>query len=78
MAGPFLKKAKAYILPDGKISVRFQDSFAMDMFTRSSLITSLYSNMSEVLKRPICEKDVEFIVSESTENQDDDLEDLNQ
>ena len=76
MAGPFIKKSKAYILPDDKISVRFQDSFAMDMFLKSSLVSSLYSSISEVLKKPVSENNVEFIVSASIENQDDDLDDI--
>ena len=76
MAGPFLKKTKAYILPNDKISVRFQNSFAMDMFIKSSLSEPLYSSLSEALKRPINESNIEFIISVSTENQDDDLEDI--
>ena len=76
MAGPFLKKTKAYILPSGKVSVRFQDSFAMDMFLKSSLLASLYSNIGEAIKKPVGEADVEFIVSTSTVNEDDDLENL--
>ncbi len=76
MAGPFLKNTKAYILPDGKISVRFKDSFAMEMFLKSSLVSSLYSNMGDALKQPVSEENVEFVVSDVTSNEADDLDDI--
>ena len=76
MDGPFLKKARAYTLPDGKISVRFQSSFDKDRFVNSSLVTSLYNNLSDALKKNVGKENVEFVVSASSVDESDDLEDL--
>ena len=75
-AAPFLKMSKAYILPDDRISIRFQNSFVKDMLLNSSLVPLLYSTLETTLKRQISKNDVEFIVSENTVNELDDLEDI--
>ena len=72
-----LKNAKAYSKPNGTVSIKFKTEWSLKMFNNSSLKPIVCSKLCELLKMPLTENDIEYIVSDTTANNDsDDLDDI--
>ena len=71
---PLLKMSKAYVLPDGRISIRFQNPFAMDMFLASKLKPLLYSSLNTRFDKVFSEGEIEVKVVTDLSDDDDDLD----
>ena len=76
-AAPFLKMSRAYLLEDGRVSIRFNNSFAKDMFERSGLLLTLCAVLGHSQKIQLTEKDVELVVIQNQSNNDfEDFDDI--
>ena len=73
-----LKNAKAYLLPDGNVSVRFKTSWSLQMFNNSGLKPIICSKLSELLKKPLIQSDIEYIVCDIPSDDSDELDDINE
>ncbi|MBR2388417.1 MAG: DNA polymerase III subunit gamma/tau [Clostridia bacterium] len=68
--------AKAYLKPDGHVSIRFKTTWSFNMFNQSSLRTIVSSKLSELLNKQLTENEIEYIVNESIIDNSDDLDEL--
>jgi hypothetical protein len=75
-AAPFLKMSRAYLLEDGKVSIRFNNSFAKDMFERSGLLLTLCAVLGNSQKIQLTEKDVELVVVQDQTNDFEEFDDI--
>ena len=75
-AAPFLKMSRAYFLEDGRISLRFNNSFAKDMFERSGLLLTLCAVLGNSQKMQITEKDVELTVLQGEVDETEEFDDI--
>jgi DNA polymerase-3 subunit gamma/tau len=75
-AAPFLKMSRAYLLDDGRISVRFNNSFAKDMFERSGLLLTLCAVLGSSQKMQITQKDVELTVLQGQVDETEEFDDI--
>ena len=71
---PLLRMSKAYLLPDGRISIRFQNQFAMDMFLASKLKPLLYSSLNTRFDKVFSESEIEVKVVTDLSDETDDLD----
>ena len=75
-AAPFLKMSRAYLLDDGRVSVRFNNSFAKDMFERSGLLLTLCAVLGNSQKMQITERDVELTVLQGQVDETEEFDDI--
>ena len=71
---PLLRMSKAYVLPDGRISIRFQNQFAMDMFLSSKLKPLLYAALNTRFDKVFSQSDIEVKVVAELSDENDDLD----
>ena len=72
----FLKTSRAFQLANGKISVKFKNSFGKQMFEDTGLVPLLCSMLAERLKHPVTETDIELTVSTEPISDFDSLDDI--
>ena len=64
MRASFVKSSRAYETEDGKVIVRFGDSFSMQMMEQGEARDRLRSSASAILKREVGDRDLIFEVAE--------------
>ncbi|MBO5845353.1 MAG: DNA polymerase III subunit gamma/tau [Clostridia bacterium] len=71
----FLKTAKGYVMPDGKVSVRFSNDFALEMVDRAGIKERLCSMLNVELQASFDARDISYEVSaDKGESVSDDLD----
>ncbi len=73
-----LKNAKAYLTPDGKVSIKFKTSWSKQMFDNSSLKPIVCSKLCDLLNKPLTENDIEYIVCAVDTPDSDELDDISE
>jgi len=72
---PFLKMSRGYVKEDGKVVVKFQNEFAMNMFKISGVASSLTAIIASAIKQEISDDKIEYVVS-TAPSEDDAFDDL--